>query len=373
MKSILQPLTRLLVSISPWHKNTESIDEYYEHSDSAFAPSERRRTHSNTQRPRLANRPDPVEVAAALPVLEALSMHLEATASDLQDSVLEISSGFGGMAARARETVQIAQGGLSSENGFSADQTISQIRDVLGNLLKAVQESTQVSSKLANRIGTLESVLSQVNESLKRVEKISDEARIVGLNGRLEAARAGNHGAAFNVVANETKNLGLHASATSASIRKLVDELDQSLRAVSEELHTRIQLDAETARRSEETVMQLLNQLSVMHYTMTDSLHRTEHLSESLSRDIGRSVMALQFQDRVNQRLDHVVEALRALQENLTPFQREVSAQRVESRANDWREWLDSRSTMKSEREVLCSAGSNVEAASNDAGSVELF
>lgn len=373
MKFLLQPLTKALASILPGRRNADSIEQSFEQTSSASAHSELPRTHSNTQRPRLASRPDPVEVAAALPVLEALSIHLEATASDLQDSVLEISSGFGGMAARARETVQIAQGGLSSENGFSADQTISQIRDVLGNLLQAVQDSTQVSSRLANRIGTLESVLSQVNDSLKRVEKISDEARIVGLNGRLEAARAGNHGAAFNVVANETKNLGLHASATSASIRKLVDELDQALRTVSQELHARMEMDAETARRSEETVMQLLNQLSVMHYTMTDSLHRTEHLSESLSRDIGRSVMALQFQDRVNQRLDHVVEALRALQENLTPFQKTVSEQRAESRANDWREWLDSRSTMKSERDVLCSTGSNVESASNDAGSVELF
>ncbi len=373
MKLFFQSLFRTLAGFSPWQEKHDRLDQDYSDADESCEPTELPRTHSNKQRPRLARRPDPVEVAAALPVLEALSVHLEATASDLQDSVLEISSGFGGMAARARETVQIAQGGLSSENGFSADQTIGQIRDVLSTLLQAVQDSTQVSSRLADRIGTLETVLSQVNDSLKRVEKISDEARIVGLNGRLEAARAGSSGAAFNVVANETKNLGLHASATSASIRKLVDELDEALRTVSQELHARMELDAETARRSEETVMQLLNQLSVMHYTMTDSLHRTEHLSESLSRDIGRSVMALQFQDRVNQRLDHVVEALRALQENLAPFQKTVSEQRAELRANDWRAWLESRSTMKSERDVLCSTGSAVDSASSDAGSVELF
>ncbi len=212
-------------------------------------------------------------------MLEAPSRHLQQTATDLQDFVLAVSSGFGGMETRARETLQIAQRGLNS-----------------------------------------------------------DEARIVRLNGRLEAARAGVHGAAFNVIANETKNLGVCASETSYSIRKQVQQLDASLKAASRELQACIMMDAETAHKSHELVTRLLDQFSIMHHGMADSLHRTEHLIESLSRDIGRSVIALQFQERVHQRLDHVVEALAALQENLTPFLQQVSVGRAAARSNDWRE-----------------------------------
>ena len=331
-------------------------------------------THSNHTCPQFADSADPVEVAASLPILAALSTHLRDTASDLQNSVLEISSGFGGMADRVRETVSIAQTGLISNDSVGTGSTVAEIRSVLNSLLSAVQESTQLSSRLAGRIGKLESVLANVNTSLRRVEKISEEARIVGLNGRLEAARAGNHGAAFNVVANETKNLGIHAAETSASIRGLVDQLDTSLRSVSSELQERISIDAETAERCESTVSGLLDQLGAMHAGMTNSLHRTESLGESLSRDIGRSVMALQFQDRVNQRLDHVVEALQALQENLTPFVDEAAPDLVESRAQDWTDWLNSRSTMESERITIGSSGSAAASnSSSDFGSVELF
>ena len=350
---------------------SKQYDEMRQTRNSAFRSG---LTHSNHTCPQFADSADPVEVAASLPILAALSTHLRDTASDLQNSVLEISSGFGGMADRVRETVNIAQSSLTSNGGGGTGSTISEIRHVLDSLLSAVQESTQLSSRLAGRIEKLESVLANVNTSLRRVEKISEEARIVGLNGRLEAARAGNHGAAFNVVANETKNLGIHAAETSASIRGLVDQLDTSLRSVSSELQERINIDAETAQRCELTVSSLLDQLGTMHAGMTDSLYRTESLGESLSRDIGRSVMALQFQDRVNQRLDHVVEALMALQENLSPFADEAEPDLVESRAQDWSDWLSSRSTMESERSIIGSNGSVSDSGGNsDFGSVELF
>lgn len=333
-----------------------------------------RRTHSNNSRPRISRRADPIEVAATLPMLETLAKHLRDTASDMQNAVVAISSGFGGMAASARETVQIAQGGLNSQEGTNTDQTIFEIRTVLTSLLSAVQDSSQLSSRLSDRIGELEQVLNGVNTSLRKVEKIAEEARIVGLNGRLEAARAGQHGSAFNVVANETKNLGVHAAETSTSIRKLVDQLDVSLKTVSQDLRSRMVLDAETASQSQQTVSRLLDQLGIMHHGMTDSLHRTQSASESLSREIGKSVMALQFQDRVNQRIDHVVEALEAIHENLSPYRAEVPAGRAESRAADWRQWLESKSTMQSERDLIFSRNDTATSGdSGDCGSVELF
>lgn len=340
--------------------------------DSAF--SSPRRTHSNQERPRLARKADPTEVAAMLPILDSLAKHVHETAEDLQHSVLEISTGFGGMAARVRETVETAHSGLTSDSGLSTDDTIHEIRSVLGSLLSAVQESTDSSQQLSERLQKLEQTLGEVNASLRQVEKIAEEARIVGLNGRLEAARAGSHGAAFNVVANETKNLGVHAAETSASIRRQVEQLNHSLNRVSTELQERIAIDAEAARDSQVKVTNLLDQLGVMHYGLTTSLQRTESLSEGVSRDITKSIMALQFQDRVNQRLDHVVEALQALKENLSPFRDVASAERASSRSADWRAWLNSRSTMNSERQVIGQdSQANSSAAASDFGSVELF
>lgn len=333
-----------------------------------------RRTHSNRGCPRLARKADPTEVAAMLPILDSLAQHVHETAEDLQHSVLQISSGFGGMAARVRETVETAHSGLTSDSGLNTDDTIHEIRAVLGSLLSAVQESTNSSQQLSERLQRLEQTLGEVNASLRQVETIAEEARIVGLNGRLEAARAGSHGAAFNVVANETKNLGVHAAETSASIRKQVEQLNRSLHQVSTELRERISIDAASAMDSQVKVTNLLDQLGVMHHGLTSSLQRTESLSKAVSCDITTSIMALQFQDRVNQRLDHVVEALQALKENLSPFRDVASAEKASSRSADWRAWLNSRSTMSSERQVIgLDSNANHSVPAGDFGSVELF
>jgi methyl-accepting chemotaxis protein len=349
-------------------------DEVTGEDSSSAAFSSSRRTHSNLECPRLSRKADPTEVAAMLPILDSLAKHVQDTAEDLQHSVLQISSGFGGMAARVRETIETAHGGLTSDSGSNTDETIHDIRAVLGSLLSAVQESTDSSQQLSERIQKLEQVLAEVNASLRQVETIAEEARIVGLNGRLEAARAGTHGAAFNVVANETKNLGVHAAETSASIRRQVEQLNRSLHQVSTELRQRITIDAESARDSQVKVTNLLDQLGVMHHGLTSSLQRTESLSEAVSRDITKSVMALQFQDRVNQRLDHVVEALQALKENLSPFRDVACAGKASSRSADWRAWLNSRSTMSSERQVIgLDSDTKQSVTATDFGSVELF
>ncbi|MFN8705306.1 MAG: methyl-accepting chemotaxis protein [Planctomyces sp.] len=369
MKQLTGRLTDYLgAMLSNRRRRSDGVDSQ---PDSLTPSVQSGRTHSISTCPQLARRAAPVEVAATLPVLDVLTSQLRETAEDMQQSVLAISSGFSGMAARARETVDAAHSGLQSETGHSTEETISEIRGVLQSLLTAVQDSSQLSSRLATRIGDLEQVLDGVTRNLVRVEAIAEEARIVGLNGRLEAARAGVHGAAFNVVANETKNLATNASETSHSVRKLVKQLDLSLRSVSEELNERIALDAEVAQQSQRTVSQLLDQLSDMHESMTSSLQRTEHISEALSGEICRSVVALQFQDRVNQRLDHVCEALSALRENLTPFRDVVSPVQAERRADDWRSWIQSRSTMKSERDLVASPGAAE--SSSDFGTVELF
>jgi hypothetical protein len=119
--------------------------------DSLTPFGESGRTHSISTCPQLARRAAPVEVAATLPVLDVLTSQLRETAEDTQPSVLAISSGFSGIAARARETVDAAHSGLQSESGHSTDETISEICGVLQSLLTAVQDSCQHASRLVSR------------------------------------------------------------------------------------------------------------------------------------------------------------------------------------------------------------------------------
>lgn len=190
----------------------------------------------------VGSKADPAEAAAVRSVVESLERQIRATATDLQESLLKVTGGFSGIASRARQTVDIAQQGLAPGEGrVGMSETVGAIQETLHGLLTSILESSEQSRRFSSQIHQLEQVLREVNQSLSRVEGIAEEARIVGLNGRLEAARAGAHGAAFSVVANESKNLASNAAQTSASIRTCVRHLDTALKTVAEQLNERQQ------------------------------------------------------------------------------------------------------------------------------------
>lgn len=316
---------------------------------------------------------DPVEAAAVRGVIESLERQIRATATDLQDSLLKVTSGFSGIASRARRTVDIAQQGLAPGEGrIGMSETVGAIQNTLHGLLTSIRKSSEQSRRFSGQIHQLEQVLRDVNQSLHRVEGIAEEARIVGLNGRHEAARAGAHGATFSVVANESKNLASNAAQTSASIRTCVHQLDTALKAVAQQLNERIQYDTELVMKNECMVNRLLSQLGMMHADLTGALEETQRIATELGGEISKTITGLQFQDRINQQLDHVAETLEAIEKTLAPFESAASPSRVASRSRDWREWLDRQSTMQSERSVLDSDTRN-SVNHSDFGSVELF
>jgi hypothetical protein len=103
------------------------------------------------------------------------------------------------------------------------------------------------------------------------------------------------------------------------------------------------------------------------------SLQASESTSESLSRDISKAVMELQFQDRVNQQIEHLAETQNAVYDRAVPITQQVLSRNVGARLEDWRKWMRSRSTMESERTVphSCSGPSATQA--DGFASVEVF
>jgi methyl-accepting chemotaxis protein len=105
---------------------------------------------------------------------------------------------------------------------------------------------------------------------------------------------------------------------------------------------------------------------------MRASLADTAERSERLADDISRSVMALQFQDRMSQQIAHVTEALQAMEQGLSGGRAAAQAPEgtVERRRAEIAQAIEGGYTMDSERAVLC--GQAVQPGAG-AGDVELF
>ncbi len=320
------------------------------------------------------------EVAAVSPVLRVMANQIRDVSQEIENAIVETSMAFQGIAQRARHAVSVLQGpvGNSQSDGsdLQAEELIQHTRSNMLALLERLQSAATFSCNVATRTSSMLSHLDRVEECLGNVNVLARQAKLVALNGRIEASRAGEQGKAFAVVAQETNEFAVHAVQTSGTIHTVVEDLSRTLSATAHELQEHAQEESERLRESEADVTQSLNLLETTQHQMTHQLSEAMEINESLSRDISRAVMSLQFQDAVCQRLGHVMNTLETLASLMQSETIDVANNdRVQRRTREWIGSMSQAFTMDSERKI---AGLEVASGSSseqdaDGGSVELF
>ena len=291
------------------------------------------------------------ELAAVAKVLQLLKHQLHGVNKDVEESVAGVCSGFHGMAQRAQAAVSSARNvTVGDAKASEAVNPLTEIQQVLEKLLKAVQTSCSFSQTAAERLSDLEKRLSSLEKIVREVEDIASRAKMVALNGRIEASRLGPAGKAFGVVAQETKDLADKAGKTGSSIRQSINELAIQLFKTTAEMRQRAESDSTNAKLTSSAVQQLLSNLEQTHHQMNNAMTTTARISLELQNDIGKAVMSMQFQDRVSQRVEHVGETLDSLVELIDPWCAAASSIEAQRHFDSWQSKMATRYTMDSER-----------------------
>ncbi|GGH10980.1 methyl-accepting chemotaxis protein [Silvibacterium dinghuense] len=298
--------------------------------------------------------------------LGTLSMQLRQTSSQIEHSVLEVCNSFQGIATRAKTTVSRAVSFLADDDrgqeNVSFETLIQNCSDTMVRILNVTLEAGEVSQRAVERVQQMDESAAAIRTSIQQLEEISKENRMLVINARIEAAHAGEQGAGFAVVAVEV------ASQTEKmqKVTALVDDLAAELRSLAastladlQRMHQRSHERVEECRRE---VHASLEDLRRAHDGMKSMLVDMTDDGALLASEIGSAIRGMQFQDRVSQRIGHVIEDLEILDRRFD----EIARFGFVSVAHPGGEF--SAYTMHEEREL---SGLSVEAVSG--GDVELF
>ena len=289
-------------------------------------------------------------VAVCLPILELLVVQLNDVATEVETKVVDSCNSLMGIASRANNLVDIAKSEF--DGGSSEAELIETTREVIGNLLDCIQESTSFSSFTTQRLQNIEDDLGSVTDSLAGVTKIAEVAKVVAINGRIEAGRAGKAGNAFSVVAEETGNLANMAMSTNQDVCDTVKDLGETLHSTSSNLEERHTTDSQQASQFRTAGEQLLNELDEHNLQMKNRLESLSTVGAQIATEVSNTIVALQFQDSVNQRISHVVSTIEEIREQMDPFAKGVHSSLVESRTSEWKERIAAGYTMNAERMI---------------------
>ncbi|MFQ5525778.1 MAG: methyl-accepting chemotaxis protein [Thermoanaerobaculia bacterium] len=171
-----------------------------------------------------------VEIAAQIDTvgqsIQSLASNVEQTASSIQEMSVtsdEVAKHSEGLLAAVEET------SATIEEMTASIQSIADKVDVVDQVSRESAEAAQLGgTRLAEVIHGIETSTSDINEIVRIIEEIADQTNLLALNAAIEAARAGDAGRGFGVVADEVKRLAEKSVDSTRDIASFVNTVQKN-------------------------------------------------------------------------------------------------------------------------------------------------
>ncbi|WP_187904423.1 methyl-accepting chemotaxis protein TlpB [Helicobacter pylori] len=114
---------------------------------------------------------------------------------------------------------------------------VKESKDAIGDLFSQIIESAHTEEELSSQVEQLSRNADDVKSILDIINDIADQTNLLALNAAIEAARAGEHGRGFAVVADEVRNLAGRTQKSLAEINSTIMVIVQEINAVSSQMN----------------------------------------------------------------------------------------------------------------------------------------
>ncbi len=124
---------------------------------------------------------------------------------------------------------------------MQANKTLQDARDEIIILTNRVQQAVETETRLSSDINRLSSEAIEIKSVLEVISNIAEQTNLLALNAAIEAARAGEQGRGFAVVADEVRNLAAHTQNSLNDINATITSIINSIEDVSKDMNVNTQ------------------------------------------------------------------------------------------------------------------------------------
>jgi methyl-accepting chemotaxis protein len=247
--------------------------------------------------------------------LDAAHRDLRQVQSIISDAVKQLATGFEEIASQSASQQGLLSGTLdqigdASPANASVAGFISQTDALLGRAAEGLNQATQRTLELTQSLAGVDSAFRNLVTHADSVRDVSEQVRVLAFNAKLEAARAGDAGIGFSVVAETVQALSNDFRQLTERIRDTVERARQTLTDSVQVAQGATEADRRLvhATRTEMGAMQV--KTARMRDTMAASLLEATRMNEAVHVGVNQCLKGLQFGDLV-ERLCQVAQTRR--------------------------------------------------------------
>lgn len=234
--------------------------------------------------------------------------HIESSRLQMEEAITALTQRFSLIVSRLENAVNSAEEATSSVQGSG--------HGLVAMFASSEQELTQVLQSQATAMASMNAMLEKV-ESLNKftaqlenmasdVAKIAAQTNLLALNAAIEAARAGDLGRGFSVVAKEFRMLSNQSGTTGQQITEMVRAISEAITSTCKAAQESVRQEDGSLHSAQKRIGTVLGGLRNVTDALVTSSDLLKQETVTIHGDIADALVQLQFQDRVSQILTQV-------------------------------------------------------------------
>ena len=221
------------------------------------------------------------ELYSAIERIDNQAKSMESEVVEQVGKIEQVATAMHEMGATAEEIAASANN--AAENAHTADGAVRQGSDSVQQTIACVTEMSEQLQTTSATISQLAEDANSIDTVLEVIRSVSEQTNLLALNAAIEAARAGEQGRGFAVVADEVRTLASRSHQSTEEIRAIIEKLQTKTREVVDAIAQSTELSGnsqEEASHSGEHIHSIADNITVMNDMNLQIATATEEQSQ---------------------------------------------------------------------------------------------